>query len=288
MFNTNVFKSALWFVFLASTLFLFSWCTKVKVDSNAISADTKEYRDNIWRIKVNAWCDIPLVHSIDLWYSHSESIPIEELNKIPRNEKRRRWTVFCTAWDAVSWHSLSVLVFDENRLGIDTTTQWDSFAVLDMLDKDLDLIRSREDSDEFSVISFNNLQSFLWGGCIHHKRLLLLTTAEGWNDSYKYIFPLTEKYELPMHIWVSPEQNFSQIALWEQSICLTWSTQKYVYPIGATISSGTWYNFITDIYDTNVYSVGEEWYWEELYNYKRITVDKDTDLKKILDDWVNS
>lgn len=61
-------------------------------------------------------------------------------------------------------------------------------------------INSERNKRNIDVISMNDLIQARENNCFSNKNLVVLTSDDGWDDSYNFLFPLAKKYSIPFNL----------------------------------------------------------------------------------------
>lgn len=71
--------------------------------------------------------------------------------------------------------------------------------------------------DRYNIISYNTFLEFLYDGR-KIKNSCLLTIDDGWLSTYRVVFPIIKKYEIPITIFVSPDVCTNEWNFWYKEI----------------------------------------------------------------------
>lgn len=85
---------------------------------------------------------------------------------------------------------------------VNPTNKWEynnsmSPAIFELYLKKLNEERKKWNID---IISMNDLYTAKNSSCYTNKNLVVLTSDDGWDDSYNYLFPLAKKYDIPFNL----------------------------------------------------------------------------------------
>jgi peptidoglycan/xylan/chitin deacetylase (PgdA/CDA1 family) len=66
-------------------------------------------------------------------------------------------------------------------------------------DRQMAYLRKLEDEKKVRIIHFSDLEKYDKSHCYPNQKLVLLTSDDGWDDGYRFIFPIIQKYRIPFH-----------------------------------------------------------------------------------------
>ena len=72
----------------------------------------------------------------------------------------------------------------------------------EVFDLQMEYLHSLEQSGKIAIIHFSDLEKYDASDCYPNKKIVLLTSDDGWDDGYRFIFPTIEKYQIPFHFGI--------------------------------------------------------------------------------------
>ena len=79
----------------------------------------------------------------------------------------------------------------------------DKLSVLpEVFDKQMSYLKQLSDKKIIKIIHFSDLEKYDESRCYPSKKLVLLTSDDGWDDGYRFIFPTIQKYHIPFHFGI--------------------------------------------------------------------------------------